>query len=75
MAEPWVDGGMDGGPVTAREVELPPCPQCGGELRLEFRFQVKIVGIAGTQIKLGAKKWPYLVCDCGFVEEGKVTRD
>jgi hypothetical protein len=54
------------------EVELPPCPSCGGVLRLEFRFKVKVVSLAGAQMKLGATEWPYLVCDCGFTEEGKI---
>lgn len=70
VAEPWVDGGMDGGPTG--EVVLPPCPTCGGKLRLEFRFKVKVVSLAGASMKLGATEWPYLVCDCGFTEEGRV---
>jgi hypothetical protein len=55
------------------DVELPPCPTCGGELRLEMRYEVKIVSLSGTQMKLGAQKWPYLVCDCGFTEAGKIV--
>lgn len=58
------------------DIVLPPCPSCGGVLRLEFRFKTKIVALAGTQMKLGATQWPYLVCDdesCDFIEEGKMT--
>lgn len=54
-------------------LQLPPCPQCGGVLRLEMKFKVKVVALAGAQMKLGAQEWPYLVCDCGFTEEGKIV--
>jgi hypothetical protein len=40
-------------------------------LRLETRFHARLVSLAGTQMKLGATKVPVLVCDCGFIEEGK----
>lgn len=68
----WYHGGPLEPNQDSIEVVLPPCPQCGGVLRLEFKFKVKVVSLAGTQMKLGATPWPFLVCDCGFTEEGKV---
>lgn len=61
---------------------LPPCPECGGQLRLEMKLKAKLVSLAGAQMKLGAQEWPYLVCigyhrgtsgGCGFEEEGKIV--
>jgi hypothetical protein len=53
--------------------ELPPCPDCGGALRLEFKYKAKLVSLAGAQMKVGATaNWPFLVCACGFEEAGKI---
>jgi hypothetical protein len=50
---------------------LPPCPNCGGTLRLELRLQATNGLIGGSQPKVAVRQWPYLVCDCGFAEAGK----
>lgn len=57
-------------------VELPPCPSCGGELRLEARWRAKDVdafSVAGSTVKFPVVQTYWLVCDCGFEEEGKPT--
>lgn len=52
-----------------------PCPSCGQTgLRVEWRFRVAPIGsfsLAGNGIKFPATETPWLVCDCGFEEEGK----
>ena len=53
--------------------DLPPCPMCGGVLRLEMRLIVVPGVFAGVTPKLAARDWPHLVCDCGFIEAGKVA--
>jgi hypothetical protein len=56
------------------DIELPPCPSCGGVLRLEMKLRAKMVSLSGHQMKLGASEWPWLVCDsCDFEEEGKLV--
>jgi hypothetical protein len=58
---------------SVSKLDLPPCPACGGVLRLEMKLEAKLVSLAGAQMKLGAREWPYLVCDrCPFEEAGKV---
>lgn len=50
---------------------LPPCPACGGELRLEERFEAKEIGtfsIAGAQPKVVAKAVFWIVCDACKIE-------
>ena len=55
-------------------LKLPPCPDCGGELRLVWRVIVNVVSLSGMQMKLGAKEWPHLTCEaCGFLEAGKLA--
>jgi ribosomal protein S27E len=61
-------------PGCSRAIVLPPCPECGGVLRLEMKLEAKLVSLAGAQMKLGAREWPYLVCDrCPFEEAGKIS--
>jgi hypothetical protein len=71
------------------DIVLPPCPQCGGRLQIEFKLKAKLVSVAGVSMKLGATEWPYLVCvgmpgvvlerldeptlPCGFIEEGRIV--
>jgi hypothetical protein len=53
--------------------QLPPCPKCGGVLRLEWRLVATGPAmVAGVMQKLAATETPHLICDwCGFVESGK----
>ena len=51
---------------------IPPCPNCGGSLRIEWRLVVTGPAmVAGVQVKMAATETPHLVCACGFSEAGK----
>jgi NMD protein affecting ribosome stability and mRNA decay len=60
---------------TPKDIELPPCPMCGGELRLVERWTAKEVAsfsVAGTTTKFPVYKTWWLVCDgCDFEEQGR----
>lgn len=49
-----------------------PCPHCGQQtLRIEHRLEAKPLGthsLSGSQMKVSAMSWPYLVCDNCKVE-------
>jgi len=53
------------------------CKYCGPEfpLRIERRLEARPIGsfsLAGAQMKLSAREWPYAVCDgCGRESRGK----
>lgn len=52
---------------AAEKLAKIPCPACGKlALRLEYRLRVKPFGtysLAGTQPKVAASEWPYVVCE------------
>lgn len=55
------------------DVDLPPCPKCGGKLRIEWRWRsTGYAMVAGMTTKYAATDTPHLVCvACGFVQAGK----
>ncbi len=61
-------------PVVS-ENELPPCPNCGGELHLEKRLDAKPAGtfsLAGAGLKFSVAETYWLVClSCDFEERGR----
>ena len=50
------------------------CPTCGGALRLEWRLVSTGGGLSGSQLKVAVRDTPFLVCDCGFTEQGREAR-
>jgi hypothetical protein len=58
-----------------------PCGNCGtvGQLRIEHRMVARPIGsfsLAGQQMKVSARLWPYMVCDgCGAECEGKLVTE
>lgn len=62
-------------PVVSED-QLPPCPKCGGELRLETRYEAKPVGtfsLAGAGLKFPVVETFWLVCvSHDFEEKGKL---
>lgn len=56
-----------------------PCTACGkvGGLRIEERLEARPLGtwsLAGAQLKVNARRWPWMVCDhCKAECRGKVT--
>lgn len=59
------------------DVSDTPCPACGQTtLSIEERFEPKPVGtwsLAGAQMKLTGKMWPYVRCsNCGVEARGKI---
>jgi transposase len=51
----------------------PPCPDCNGALRVEWRLVAGgPANVAGMRVKFNAVNTPHLICDaCGFVKRGK----
>lgn len=57
-------------------IEETPCPNCGEKkLRVEYRLEAKPIGtfsVAGSQPKVAARQWPWVVCDgCGVEARAK----
>lgn len=56
-----------------------PCPSCGEKGGLTIVWRLKAVdplaSLAGMQMKVSARDWPYLVCPCGYVEAAKWEQD
>lgn len=47
--------------------EIPRCPNCGEQLAIRFLLVATDALLGGSQLKIGVKEWPHLVCDaCGF---------
>ena len=66
-------------PKVDGEKRLPetPCPACGAvALRVEQRLEAKPIGtwsLAGSQMKVFAGYWPWLVCGaCGVEARGEI---
>lgn len=58
-----------------------PCNKCdiSGGLRIVHRFEALPIGgfsLAGQQMKVSARPWPYMVCDnCGAECRGKLVTE